>query len=272
MSDPADLKQLVHQALAGDRHAVARIVRALERDVYGLALRMLWNREDAEDATQEILVRVVTRLSQFDFRSRLQTWVFRIATNYLLDLKKSAVERMRLNFVALGEDLQQGLSSAGPAEGEHSVLTEEVKIGCTLAMLQCLDREHRLAYVLGEILELPAPEAAEALEIAAPAFRKRLERARAEVGAFVRAHCGLVEDQAACRCDRRVAAAIRLGRVRPDAPAFARTGTSFDQARAAVRRVEGARRALEVHRTSRPRDSEVDFARRVVAALDPKRD
>jgi RNA polymerase sigma factor (sigma-70 family) len=272
MHDSAKLKELVHQAVAGDRHAVASIVRALERDIYGLALRMLWNREDAEDATQEILVRVVTRLAQFDFRSRLRTWVFRIATNYLLDVKKSAVERMRLNFVALGRDLQEGLSTEGPAEGEHSVLTEEVKIGCTLAMLQCLDREHRLAYVLGEILDLPAPEAAEVLEIAAPAFRKRLERARAEVEAFLRAQCGLVTDAAACRCSRRVDTAIRLGRVRPDAPAFARTGASFDQARAAVRQVEEARRALEVHRTSHPRDSEVDFARRVVAALDPTLD
>jgi len=42
-------------------------------DIYGIALRMLWNKEDAEDATQEILVRIVTRLTQFDFRSRLRT-------------------------------------------------------------------------------------------------------------------------------------------------------------------------------------------------------
>ena len=42
---------------------------------------MLWNREDAEDATQEILVRVVARLAQFDFRSKLKTWVYRIAVN-----------------------------------------------------------------------------------------------------------------------------------------------------------------------------------------------
>lgn len=61
-----------------------------------------------------------------------------------------------------------------PAETERSLLIEEVKVGCTLAMLQCLDRPHRLAYVLGEILETPGPEAAEALGISLELFRKRL--------------------------------------------------------------------------------------------------
>ena len=83
------------------------------QDIYGLALRMLWNREDAEDATQEILVRVVTRLSQFDFRSKLKTWVYRVAVNYILDVKKSPVERMQLSFDRFAEDLADGLSADG---------------------------------------------------------------------------------------------------------------------------------------------------------------
>ena len=69
---------------------------------------MLWNREDAEDATQEILVRTVTRLSQFDFRSKLKTWVYRIAVNYILDVKKSAVERLHLTFEMFADDLLDG--------------------------------------------------------------------------------------------------------------------------------------------------------------------
>ena len=131
----APLEDLTRLALDGDRDAVEHLVRGLQGDVYGLALRMLWNREDAEDATQEILVRTVTRLSQFDFRSRLKTWVYRIAVNYILDVKKSAVEQMHLTFERFADDLADGLSSTGPADAERSVLTEEVKIGCTLGML-----------------------------------------------------------------------------------------------------------------------------------------
>jgi RNA polymerase sigma factor (sigma-70 family) len=266
------LEDLARQAIGGNRDALDRLVSSLQGDVYGLALRMLWNREDAEDATQEILVRAVTRLAQFDFRSRLKTWVYRIAVNYILDLKKSPVERMHLNFQRFGEDLAEGLSSDGPADAEQSLLVEEVKIGCTLGMLQCLDRPHRLAYVLGEILELSGPDCAEALGMSPELFRKRLQHARTAIEAFTRAHCGLASDNAACACHRRVPAAVRLGRVRPDALDFAEKPSSYQETRALIHRAEQARWALQVHRTSHPRASAVDFARRLAQSLDSPRD
>ncbi len=269
MAEDSSLEELARRAIAGQRDAVSGLVRALQGDIYGLALRILWRREDAEDATQEILIRAITRLSQFDFRSQLKTWVYRVATNYLLDVRKSPVERLNLSFEGFAGDLLEGLSSDGPAENERSVLTEEVKIGCTLAMLQCLDRPHRLAYVLGEILELAAPEAAEVVEIEPTAFRKRLQRAREAIESFTGAYCGLVSDAAACRCNLRVAAAVRLGRASADSANFADKPSSFVEARSLVRSVEQARWALQLHRASRPRDSVVDFARQVVTALDP---
>jgi RNA polymerase sigma factor (sigma-70 family) len=262
------LEDLARRAVAGDRSAVEQLVRSIQPDIFTLALRMLWNREDAQDAAQEILIRVVTRLSSFDFRSRLRTWVYRVAVNYLLDVKKSAVERMNLSFTRLAEDLHEGLSDEGLPAHEESVMVEEVKIGCTLAMLQCLDRTHRLAYILGEVLDLPGPEAAAALGIDAVTLRKRLERARTAVLEFARAYCGLASDDAACGCNRRVPAANRLGRVRPDAPAFAEHAVSFDQLRATVRGVEQARCALALHRSTQPRGPEVDVVRQIMAALE----
>ena len=267
MTEPL-VEDLARRALDGDRDAVEQLVRELQGDIYGLALRMLWNREDAEDATQEILVRAVTRLGQFDFRSRLKTWVYRIAVNYILDVKKSAVERMQYTFERFGADLAEGLSSDGPAEAERSLLTEEVKVGCTLGMLQCLDRPHRLAYVVGEIMELPGPDAAEVLEITPALFRKRLQHSREAVVSFTRAYCGLASDTAACACHRRVSAALRLGRIREGAPDFADQAASYRDTRAFVRQVERARWALQVHRSSHPRASAIDFARRLVSALD----
>jgi RNA polymerase sigma factor (sigma-70 family) len=269
---PRTLEDRARQAIGGDRQALDLLVRALQGDVYGLALRMLWNREDAEDATQEILVRTVTRLAQFDFGSKLKTWVYRIAVNYLLDVKKSPVEQVRLNFQRFGDDLVEGLSSGGPTDSERSLLVEEVKIGCTLGMLQCLDRPHRLAYVLGEILDLSGPDSAEALEISAELFRKRLQHARTAIETFTRAYCGLVSDSAACACHRRVPAALRLGRVRSDALDFAERPSSYQEIRELIRRAEQARWALQLHRTSHPLASPVDFARRLVQSLDSPRD
>lgn len=268
MSTETRLEDLARRTLEGDREALESLVRALQGDVHGLALRMLWNREDAEDATQEILIRVVTRLSQFDFRSRLKTWVYRVAVNYVLDVKKSATERLHLSFERFAEDLAEGVQPSAPDDTEKSLLIEEVKVACTLAMLQCLDRPHRLAYVLGEIMDFSGPEAAEALEISPALFRKRLEHARRGVVAFTKSHCGLVSDSAACQCHRRV---------RPEAVAdpdgwrplqFAGRATSFQQARALVRQVDEARWAMEVHRSSHPKASSIDFAHRLMDAFD----
>jgi RNA polymerase sigma factor (sigma-70 family) len=265
------LETIARRAIDGDRDALGDLVSALQPQVFALALRMLWNRADAEDATQEILIRIVTRLAQFDFRSALRTWTYRVAVNYLLDVKKSPVERLRLTFEVFGDDLADGLSEDGPRDAEHSMLVEEVRIGCTLAMLQCLDRPHRAAYILGEILELSGDEASEVLDIPAPAFRKRLQRARTGVAALTRAHCGLVSDTAPCGCHRRVRPALNSGRVRDGDPDFAAQPGSFAGAKAAIRLLDASRQALAVHRLSEPRTSTIDFARRVLDAIDARR-
>jgi RNA polymerase sigma factor (sigma-70 family) len=267
-SDGRVLEDAARQAINGDRDALEQLIRALQDNVYGLSLRMLCNREDAEDATQEILVRIVTRLSQFDFRSKLKTWAYRVAVNYILDVRKSAVERLHLSFERFAEDLTAGVSSIASAETERSLLIEEVKIGCTFGMLQCLDRPHRLAYVLGEILELPGLEAAEALDISPELFRKRLQHARTAILSFTRTYCGLASDSAPCRCNRQVAAVLRSGKVHADSCNFAASESSFQETRAMVRKVDEARWALQVHRTSHPRASSVDFARRLVEKLE----
>ena len=267
MTDSA-LEELGRLAIEGDKGALDLVVRELQQHIYGLALRMLWNKEDAEDATQEILVRIVTRLSRFDFRSRLQTWAYRVAVNYILDVKKSAVERLHLSFERFADSITDGLAADGPSDTERTMLIEEVKVGCTLAMLQCLDRPHRLAYVLGELMDLSGPDAAEVLEISADLFRKRLQHARSAVLSFTKAYCGLASDTAPCHCDRQVAGALRDGRINSQQLVFAGTRTSFEETRARVRQVDEARWALEVHRSSHPKASSVDFARRLLDAID----
>jgi RNA polymerase sigma factor (sigma-70 family) len=272
MTSPITLEEMARQAIDGDREALEGLVRLLQADIYGLSLRMLWNREDAEDATQEILVRIVTRLSQFDFRSRLTTWAYRVAVNFILDTKKSAIERLHLSFERFAEDLTGGLQPAAPDDTEHSVLIEEVKVACTTAMLQCLDRPHRLAYILGELMDFSGPEAAEALGISAALFRKRLQHARRAILEFTRTHCGLVSDTAACRCNRRVSSATLASPDGSQPVQFACRSTSFEQTRALVRQVDEARWASEVHRTSQPRTSSVDFAHRLMDAFDRSRE
>ena len=214
-----NVELLVELARAGDGKALTSLINRMSGDIYRLSLRMLWHPEDAEDATQEILVKVVTNLATFRGESSFRTWALRVATNHLLNVRRSRVESQELTFEAFGKDLEEGLadpadSTTAPGyEADQYLLEEEVKIGCTQAMLLCLDRSERMAYVLGDVFELESQVAGKVLGITSAAYRKRLSRARARVREFMRERCGLVNEQAPCRCQRRIPAAMSRGRI-----------------------------------------------------------
>jgi RNA polymerase sigma factor (sigma-70 family) len=235
------LEALVEQARNGNREALEEVVRAIQDRVYNLALRFLWHPADAEDAAQEILIRVVTNLGGFRGESRFTTWVFQVASHYLRTTRRRRMEQAELNIQEFARDLEEGLQD--PVEDR--LLVEEVKIGCTHALLLCLDRDHRLAYILGEIFEIPGEEAAQILQITPEAFRKRLSRARRRIGEFLRRWCGIVNPQNTCRCARRVTYAIQTGRVDPNHLLFVNRPTLQRQ----VRRLELARDAAALYRS-----------------------
>jgi RNA polymerase sigma factor (sigma-70 family) len=164
---PDGLEALVARARDGNRESLERLVEGIQRPVYNLAVRMLWHPEDARDATQEILIRVITHLGSFRGDSRLLTWVFRVAANYLITARQSRVEAQAYTFDRFSSELHDGLAEVGD-EGEWSpdtaLLLEEVKVGCMHGLLTCLDRVHRLAYILGEILEYDGVESARILK------------------------------------------------------------------------------------------------------------
>ena len=212
-----DLVDLVERSRGGDAAALEALIVEVRDPVHRLALRMTACPEDAEDATQEILIKVMTRLDSFRGDAAVTTWVYRVAANHLLDRAKSRAERRSMTFSQFADDLHADLAAPSAAtDPVNDLLAREVKQGCTLALLTCLDRESRLAYVLGEIVEVSAATGAEICSISEPAYRKRLSRARLKVQAFLETNCGLVNrTTAACHCRRRVPAAIVAGRVDP---------------------------------------------------------
>jgi RNA polymerase sigma factor (sigma-70 family) len=219
------LETLAERAKQGDRDALDALVRGIADFVYGLALRMLWHPADAEDATQEILTKVVTNLASFRGDSAFKTWAYRVASNHLLTGRKRRLEQQRdWAFEHFGDAIAEGLADPGQIDGtaaEQKLFAEEVKIGCTQGMLLCLDREHRLAYILGEVFALDGPEGAEVAGIEPAAFRKRLSRAREQIRAFMQANCGIVNPANPCRCARQVQPLVRKGIVDPKNLLFA---------------------------------------------------
>jgi len=220
--DSADLAQWVEAAKSGDATALEKLIEVVRDDVYRLALRMVTQPADAEDATQEILLKALTRLSTFRGDAAFTTWVHRIAVNHLLDRKKTAVERMEMTFDSYAEDLTSGLSIEPYPGPDSELLAREVRLACTQAMLTCLDRDHRVAYILGEVFGVTSDEGAYICDVAAATYRKRLSRARARVRSFLSDNCGLVNpERTRCHCAKRIDAAVTLGRIDPNRLEFA---------------------------------------------------
>jgi RNA polymerase sigma factor (sigma-70 family) len=258
--DDLDLEASVRKAQAGDRTALEAVVRAVQNDVFHLALRMVGHPDDARDASQEVLVRIVTKLGSFRGESRFRTWVYRLAARALLNFRSTQL-RPEISFDQLAESLDAGLAFAGTAPGqdqERDALVSEVKLVCTQGMLSCLDGPHRLAYILGEILELSGEEAAAIVGVSEVAYRKRLSRARDDLEAFLQARCGLANPDVPCRCARLVPASIASGLVSPGRLSIGRLPTSeVDRLRTDIER---ARSAAEVFRSLPRYASPADFA------------
>lgn len=204
--------EMVKKATSGDHAALEHVIGELQRPLYNLSLRMMGNHHDAEDATQEALLRVVTHLSSFRGDSAFSTWAWTIATRVVLAQRKRRGQQP-ISVEDFAADLAHERDDGAEEKIEDAVLIQQVKLGCSRAMLQCLDDNHRLAYVLAEILEVPGPEAAQILGIAPEAFRKRASRARQKVRAFLQRMCGVVNPAAACRCHKRIRPAEALGRL-----------------------------------------------------------
>lgn len=212
------LEQQVDLARGGDLVALEALIHTVQGRIYGIAIRMLGHPQDAQDAMQEILLKIVTHLSTFRGDSAFTTWAYRIAVNHLLTMRKRRTELNSVSFEELAEQIDRGLAIAGDAratDADQSLLVEEMKIECTQGMLLRLDREQRVAYILGEIFEVSSQEGAFILEITPEAFRQRLTRARKALRTFMQGTCGLVNPANHCRCERQVCAALKIGKLKP---------------------------------------------------------
>jgi RNA polymerase sigma factor (sigma-70 family) len=218
-SGPADA-ELVERAKAGDRAALEQLVLRHQAWVYNIAVRMVFHPQDAEEVTQEVLVKAVTRLSTFRGDSRFRTWLYRIAANHVLNMKRRGAELRPQTFQSYAAALDHipdlDLPDPKSVPVDVPLLVEEAKISCTTGMLLCLERRQRLVFTLGEILGASDTVGGEILEMSADNFRQCLARARRDLYQFMHGQCGLVNTNNPCRCPKKTKGFIADGHVDPD--------------------------------------------------------
>ncbi len=99
--DTMDMESLVALSRDGDRAALDALIYEIQPSIHKLAQRFLMIPADAEDATQEILLKIITRLAQFEGKSQFKTWAYTVASNHLLDLKRKPSVRTLIIVITL---------------------------------------------------------------------------------------------------------------------------------------------------------------------------
>ncbi|TWU06019.1 RNA polymerase sigma factor [Stieleria varia] len=210
---------LVDQANDGDHAALEKLVLRHQAWVYNIALRMVFHPQDAEEVAQEVLVKVITKLSTFKGESKFRTWLYRIAANHVLNMKRRGAEAHEMSFIDYGAAINSIFDAELPDPMSVPValpiLVEEAKTSCTMGMLLCLDRKQRLIFTLGEILGATDTVSGEVMEITAVNFRQSLARARRDLHHFMNNQCGLVNTDNPCRCPKKTRGFIDGGHVDP---------------------------------------------------------
>jgi RNA polymerase sigma factor (sigma-70 family) len=218
------LENLVERAKSGDKDVLEEIIRRIQDKIYGLAIRMLYIPADAEDATQEILVKVIINLGTFKGESRFDTWVYSIASNHLLTTRKCRAERWQITFDKCVHMIEEGtLDKADHAvvDVEQNLIVEETKLACVHYLLLCLKREVRLAVILGEIFGVKSAEGAKILGLTPAAFRQRLSRGKKQLMDFLVKRCGLVDPKNPCHCKTLAVLHVKKRHIDPKNMLFA---------------------------------------------------
>jgi RNA polymerase sigma factor (sigma-70 family) len=222
--DPDDAR-LLDQIRRGDRQALESLIRRHQPWIFNIAVRMVWDPHEAEDVTQEVLIKAITGLAGFGGRSSFRTWLYRIVVNHVLNMRRRPTEPEPMNFDLFAGGLDRtadtDLEKEGFTSAEIPALVEEAKVSCMTGMLLCLDRRQRLVFTLGEVLGVPDRVGAELLETTPDHFRQLLSRARRDLYSFMNRKCGLVNEKNPCRCARKTKGFIAAGFVDPQKLRFA---------------------------------------------------
>jgi RNA polymerase sigma-70 factor (ECF subfamily) len=170
---------LVAAAKRGDAVAFEELVNRYERKIFRLTMNITRNREDAEDAMQDAFLKSYAHLKDFQEESRFYTWLVRIAANEaLMRLRKRRPNQFSLDEPIEGDEdlIPHELQDWGPTPEQRFAQTEMHEI--LSEVIDNLEPDFRVVFVLRDIEELSTEETAKTLGISVPAVKSRLLRAR----------------------------------------------------------------------------------------------
>lgn len=173
-----ELVRWCQQTLPGDLRAFEVLVAQYKQRVFALAYRLMGNRQDAEDQTQEVFIKIYHRIKDLDDPRTLTSWVYRITTNTCLDALKKQRRRPSTSPLAPADsDDEPNITDTRVATPEEQVLDRELQ-GCLEGVLNHLDVPARTILILRDVEDRPYQEIAQAMGIGLSAVKMRIHRTR----------------------------------------------------------------------------------------------
>ncbi len=171
-------KTIIKKAQKGDIAAFEELVKTYEGFVYNLALRTLRSEQDAQDAAQEVFIKVWSSLGSFRGDSKFSVWLYRITGNVCTDI----LRRRRSDIVSLTVDDGEGgdteLEIADSSPTPHEALAQKERSASLAAALEMLPEDYRKVLLLRESADMSYDEIASALKIDIGTVKSRIFRAR----------------------------------------------------------------------------------------------
>ena len=174
-------EQLAAVAAGGDGRALELLLDRHADRVHAVCRRIVTHPEDALDATQEALIAIARNIGRFDGRSRLTTWIYRIATTAALDELRRRTRRPVTGFAA---DIAEEGGERAPASEPMETEAVEARLDVDAALRE-VPGEFRVAVVLRDLADLDHAEVAEALDIPIGTVKSRVARGRASLRAVL---------------------------------------------------------------------------------------
>ncbi len=211
--------ELIKSSLEGSKEALNVLIQNHQGYIFNVALKYFNDIANAEDATQEVLIKVISNLGNYNpEKAQFRTWLYRITFNHFLNTKKSAFEiRYESGFNNFFKVIENSeiIELTDSEQSKMKWEIEESKVACMAGMIMCLDRGQRLTYIIGDVFEIDHKLGAEFFEITPDNFRQKLTRARKDLYEWMHNRCGLVNTENPCRCPKKTKGFIEKGYVNP---------------------------------------------------------
>lgn len=193
----------LNQKIDKRNEELTEIVNKYGKIVSSLCNRIIYDKQFAEDAAQEVWLEVFKSISNFKGQSKLSTWIYAVAYRVIINYSEKQ-KKYSLKFFKECLDGKQSINSIDViSDIEETMEIKEMCNKCLTGILHCFDSETKMLYIFRDLSELSYQELSELFEIDETCIRQRISRARRKLRNFLNDECILFNDSGKCRCKIR---------------------------------------------------------------------